>query len=332
MVARLLTMKEVNSNPKAQQAILEEGEKLLKQGVWDLTSVREKRDVIRDATKNNKKVHFARIFPICSEKGSELPEGDPDRKFKGRCVVQGNDVKDENSHAAIFQELSSSPATLEAAKSVDAYGCIEGNETQQCDAQQAYVQSELGGTETWISLPKILRPASWAAYYEPVCILRLALYGHPDAGGYWERHCEEHLTSVGFVPVPDWRSTYWHAELKLLLMVYVDDFKMSGPSANFAKGWSMIRQKIKTDEPHAVTKCLGCEHLVCNTHVGGVSVKQMEYNMRPFFEQCVDSYLTLTKKDISTLKPAKTPFLDESKIENSPSESKEGLLRSTHFV
>ena len=60
-------MKEVNSNPKAQQAILEEGEKLLKQGVWDLTSVREKRDVIRDATKNNKKVHFARCFPVCSE-------------------------------------------------------------------------------------------------------------------------------------------------------------------------------------------------------------------------------------------------------------------------
>ena len=64
MVARLLTMKEVNGNPKAQQAILEEGEKLVKQGVWDLTSVREKRDVIRDATKNNKKVHFARIFPM----------------------------------------------------------------------------------------------------------------------------------------------------------------------------------------------------------------------------------------------------------------------------
>ena len=43
MVARLLTMKEVSSNPKAQQAILEEGEKLLKQGVWDVHSVREKR-------------------------------------------------------------------------------------------------------------------------------------------------------------------------------------------------------------------------------------------------------------------------------------------------
>ena len=82
MVARLLTSKEVQSNPEALQAILEEGEKLLKQGVWDITSVRERRDVIQEATRLNKKVHFARIFPICSEKGSELPEGDPDRNIR----------------------------------------------------------------------------------------------------------------------------------------------------------------------------------------------------------------------------------------------------------
>ena len=100
---------------------------------------------------------------------------------------------------------------------------------------------------------------------------------------------------------------------------------MAGPSANFVKGWSLIRQKIKTDEPHAVTKRLGCEHLVRDANVVGVSVKQMEYNMRPFFEQCVGSYLTLTKKTIDTLAPAKAPFLDESKVENS-SENKEGLL------
>lgn len=151
MVARLLISKEVNNNPKALQAILDEGQKLLKQGVWDIITVSERRDVMTDAGRLYKKVHFC----------SELPENDPDRKFKGRCVVQGNDVKDESSHAAIFQELSSSPAIQEAAKSVDAYGYIQGNGTQQCDAQQAYVQTELGGVETWISLPKILRPASW---------------------------------------------------------------------------------------------------------------------------------------------------------------------------
>ena len=91
---------------------------------------------------------------------------------------------------------------------------------------------------------------------------------------------------------------------------------MAGPSANFAKGWSLIRQNIKTDEPHAVTKCLGCEHLVRDTNVGGVSVKQMEYNMRLFFEPCVGSYLALSKTTIYILKPAKTPFLDESKVES----------------
>ena len=58
---------------------------------------------------------------------------------------------------------------------------------------------------------------------------------------------------------------------------------------------------------------------------GGVSVKQMEYNMRPLFEQCVDSFLTLTKKNINTLKAAKAPFLDELKVVNS-SDNKEGLL------
>ena len=119
-------------------------------------------------------------------------------------------------------------------------------------------------------MPKIRRPPAWADYKDPVCILKLALYGHPGAGGYWERQRHEHLTSVGFVSVPDWRSTYWHVELKLLLMVYVDDLKMAGTSANFTKAWSLIRQKNKTDEPHAVTKCLGCEHLVRDTRGGCV--------------------------------------------------------------
>eukprot|EP00972_Heterocapsa_arctica_P029565 4356405-Heterocapsa_arctica.AAC.1 len=69
--------------------------------------------------------------------------------MKGRCVFQGGDVRDENHQTAISQELSSSPATLEAAKSVDAFGLLPGHSVEQRDAQQAYVQSKLGGTPTW---------------------------------------------------------------------------------------------------------------------------------------------------------------------------------------
>ena len=48
--------------------------------------------------------------------------------------------------------------------------------------------------------------------------------------------------------------------------------------------------------------------------------------MRPFFEQCVESYLALAKKTFDTRKPASTPFLDEPKVENITNDSKEGLL------
>ena len=99
-----------------------------------------------------------RIFDICVEKNSELPESDPNRKFKGRVVFEGCHVKDEGNICwAIFSEITSCPATMEAGKAADAFG--------------------------------------------------------------------------------------------LLLVVYVDDFKLSGPRANLAQGWSLMASKIKLDPP-----------------------------------------------------------------------------------
>ena len=97
------------------------------------------------------------------------------------------------------------------------------------------------GTRTWVRLPDEAWPNSWKKDNEklrnPVCHLTRALYGHPDAGGYWERHCEKHLTSQGFeVIAEEWRSCFWHQRLKLFLVVYVDDFKLEGPSESMAEG------------------------------------------------------------------------------------------------
>ena len=97
----------------------------------------------------------------------------------------------------------------------------------------------------------------------------MALYGHPDAGGFWEQHCEAHVLSKGFTPIPSWRSCYFHRELKLFLIVYVDDFKMSGPEENLKKGWDPILSTSKTapkgidmDNPEPVGRYLGCEHRI----------------------------------------------------------------------
>ena len=102
---------------------------------------------------------------------------------------------------------------------------------EQADGEQAYTQALMKGVDTWVELPRDRWPKEWVGKFSrPACRLRIALYGHPDSGGLWEIHCERMLVEVGFfVPDPEgWPSVFFHDRLKLLLVVYVDDFKSSG--------------------------------------------------------------------------------------------------------
>ena len=108
LVARPVNRKEILSNPKAKESLDVEWKKLENKKAWIYESVREWFDVAKEAKKLGKKVHIGKVFEICVEKGSELPAGDPLRKFKGRTVFQGNNVRDENADVALFSELGSS--------------------------------------------------------------------------------------------------------------------------------------------------------------------------------------------------------------------------------
>ena len=110
--------------------------------------------------------------------------------------------------------------------------------------------------------------------HDPVCPLILSLYGHPDSGGFWERHCESHLIEQGFETIQAWRSCYWHPKLKLFLIVYVDDFKLAGPTENLDEGWRLIQgssklvdKGIEMDPPTKVGRYLGCEHKVYDKEI-----------------------------------------------------------------
>jgi hypothetical protein len=173
------------------KALTDEAEKLKSRGTWDISSVREWYQVAKEATSANKKVHVGRIFPIVVEKNAELPTGHPDRKFKGRIVFGGDQVTDEHNATAIFQELATSPASLEASNILDAYSLLPGNTGEQNDGTQAFTQAELGNVHssvvTWARLPKELQPKSFEKYRDPVVIIKKALYGHPEAQGHWEQ-------------------------------------------------------------------------------------------------------------------------------------------------
>ena len=72
----------------------------------------------------------------------------------------------------------------------------------------------------------------------------LALYGHPDSGGIWEKHCEDQLKTVGWTAVllEIWQSIFYHHELDLLLLIYVDDFeRWPVQQRTSAKGGRLLR-------------------------------------------------------------------------------------------
>ena len=262
LIARLVPQSEVERTPDAKAAMDKEWKKLVDKACWLTKKAREYKDVIREHQAKGTKARFGRIFEICSQKETKLPDGDPNKKWKGRSVFQGNRFSDENDHHAIFSELGSSLASMEAGKIEDVFGSQPEYSKQQGDAKQAYTQALFDGIETWVRLPRNRWPKEWAGMSDPVCPLRLALYGHPDSGGLWKRHCQQELEKVGWTAVlPEIRqSVIYHAELDLLLVIYVDNFKMAGPEGNLDKGCETINSLIDMDPAGLFGRYFGCNH------------------------------------------------------------------------
>jgi len=151
------------------------------------------------------KVHIGRIFGIEVETSTQFSLGDPMRKMKGRIVFHCNEVHDEKHDDALY--VASAPAAVDASNACYAYGLPCGRHVQQCDALQAYTQTNLGGDViTWVRLPREFWPESWhkLGYIDPVVPLVKALYGHPRAGHCWEQRAEKHMSAAGLQNLGGW--------------------------------------------------------------------------------------------------------------------------------
>ena len=157
------------------------------------------------------------------------------------------------------------------------------------DAVRAYIQAELKGPRFFVELPPEAWP-SWVnlqKYRRPVVRLRKALYGHPDSGTMWEQHCDKAVKEVGFVAVgPEWPSTYYHKEMELLLVVYVDDLKMAGPESKMKLGWQKLRSKLDLEPETELGLYLGCQLVRGQTKLkDGTKVSTITYDMESFLAQ-----------------------------------------------
>lgn len=86
-----------------------------------------------------------------------------------------------------FQDLSSCPATVDAARCGDAFGLGPGNAVEQSDMKQAYMQAKLQCLPTWAELPENDCPASWRGTRRLVCPLVLGIATAGEGG-----ECEEY--------------------------------------------------------------------------------------------------------------------------------------------
>ena len=102
MVSRPVGRKEMMEDPDAKASMRNEWLGQHKQGVYDFSVIREYDDAVAEAKREKKEVHMARVHGICVEKNYQLPKGSPGRKFKGRGVLLGNQVKNQHWEAAFF--------------------------------------------------------------------------------------------------------------------------------------------------------------------------------------------------------------------------------------
>ncbi len=76
-------------------------------------------------------------------------------------------------------------------------GSILGYRVKTGDAKGAYTQSLLRGVKAQVTPPERQWQKHWTSKFRrPVVPLTLALYGHADAGGFWEQYCEAQLVSI----------------------------------------------------------------------------------------------------------------------------------------
>ena len=96
-----------------------EWKRFLDKGVWDMQKALDWSYVASCARNENRTIHLGRVFGIMVLKGAELDESNPNRKYKYRVVFQGNNVVDQDWSSAVFQDLGSAPASMEAGKLTD---------------------------------------------------------------------------------------------------------------------------------------------------------------------------------------------------------------------
>ena len=196
-VLKFIPMPQAMKIPDSKVAVDKELKKLEKIPAWQMTKVRNKKEVFSEARDDGRTAHFSLLMDVCHLKNSEL---EPTfQKCKHRVVLRDDIVKDDSGSYAVFTEQRSSASQTAAATVMDIISRLPGCAGQAADAVSAFSQVKMEDApkllkipksecpDIWIRLPRHKWPKSWSSMEDPVVPLERNLYGHPLAGLLWEK-------------------------------------------------------------------------------------------------------------------------------------------------
>ena len=100
--------------------------------------------------------------------------------------------------------------------------------------------------------------------------------------------------------------------MNFLLAVYVDDLKMAGPKQNLAKGWDMIRTRLRLEPETPLSLYLECQ--LCKKLHDGTEVNTVTHDMETCLDMTVKKYLDVTGLKEGNLHPVPIESSCRSKV------------------
>ena len=141
LVHKFILMTQAMKIPAAKAAVDKEWDKLEKIPAWDITKVRNKSELIDEARKEGRKVHFASLLDMCHLKNAKLET--KNQKYKGRVVLRGDIVKDDSGSYGVFTSRIIS-ITNYCSKVMDIISRLPGCAGQAADAVSAFFPCQNG--------------------------------------------------------------------------------------------------------------------------------------------------------------------------------------------
>ena len=237
---------------------------------WQLTKVRNKKEVIDEARNKGRKVHFALLMDLCHLKKSEL---EPQyQKYKGRVVLRGDIAKDDSGSYAVLTDQGSSTSQMTAANVMDIFPDFQDVQVKQPMQYPLIRRSKWKMHQRYWKLQSqnaqifgYVYQSTNGQHHGPVwkiqsVPLERKRCGHPLAGLLWEWQCEKILLEHGWWKVLKWECEFVNRAKGLILSAHVDDFKMAGRTENIWPTWKFLMKDIDLEEP---TSFLDHVHLGC---------------------------------------------------------------------